>query len=711
MAHTQTAFERVRDAFTNAGLAFIESAGGTSAVAQAPGHSAKDRSVHVTDLGGQVILSSYADDRDDVMAALGLTMRDLFDNPMESSRSHSPDKKVRRGNAKASKGETPQAGGNTRRLAFERVRDAFTNAGLAFIESAGGRSAVAQAPGHSAKDRSVHVTDIGGQVILSSYADDRDDVMAALGLTMRDLFDNRRDVQYRYPDGRVVTRTYDKKFRQSGNTKAPKGTAALYRAGQIGDAETVYITEGEKDVHALETLGLAATCTSQGAGKAHLSDLSPLAGKHVVIVRDKDDPGHRHASQLVALLGDRPASVRVVESAAGKDAADHVAAGKDAAEFVEISVSRSGRQLVAHALDGVAPTPIRWLFAHWLPLGMVTLLAGREGIGKSTLAAWIAAQVTGGALPGALYGKPANVLYIATEDSLAPVVVPRFLVANADLARVLTVRVEIDGRDVPGEIPMFPADLSAIEQIIVRHDVKLVVLDAIKSTMSGKLDSNSEDGTRHFLTPLAQLAATHDVAVLGLTHFGKADRGGDTGKAVLGSIGWSGVARMVIGAAARPDGTTIVSVTKNNVSERKPTAAYTIDSATVDTPNGPAVAGRLSHWDDTVTETVADLMRSTDDGDTDDSTGIDAWLTDYLTLHTRVLSLDIKKDAAKQGFAESTVQRAAKRIGVVYDHIGFPRRSWWRLPDDKVLSAEAIARLQASEPDPTAAGNDAEGDR
>ena len=205
-------------------------------------------------------------------------------------------------------------------IAYNRVVDAFRREGLNVKENGHGK-ATAQAPGHSAADASVSITYIGDRVLVWSHSDPTDQVLSALNLTMQDLFDDPRGTSYRYDDGRFVHRSPDKKFRQSGNTK---GTS-LYRADRLADADVVWLVEGEQDVHALESEGVAATCTAMGAGKAHLFDLTPLHGKTVRIVRDMDEPGRAHAQQLVELL-DGKATVSVWEPAAGKDAADHVAA-------------------------------------------------------------------------------------------------------------------------------------------------------------------------------------------------------------------------------------------------------------------------------------------------------------------------------------------------------------------------------------------------
>jgi hypothetical protein len=78
-------------------------------------------------------------------------------------------------------------------------------------------------------------------------------------------------------------------------------------------AEPVLLVEGEKDVDRLHNLGLVATTSPQGASKWHLVDDTPLAGRHVVILPDLDEPGRKHARQIAQHLAAKAASTRILE--------------------------------------------------------------------------------------------------------------------------------------------------------------------------------------------------------------------------------------------------------------------------------------------------------------------------------------------------------------------------------------------------------------
>jgi hypothetical protein len=225
--------------------------------------------------------------------------------------------------------------------AFEKLVDTLRAHGSTVKESSDGK-AVAQCPAHNDGRPSLSISprdDSKGAVVYCHAGCVYTDVLDELGLTACDLFDDaqfrnayRNNATYVYPDGRKVHRKPDKTFPQSGNTKG----RSLYHADMIGNADTVYVPEGEKDVLAIESVGGTAVCSAMGAGKAHLADWFPLTGKHVIIVADDDEPGLNHADEIAELLDSAAASVTIVKAAVGKDAADHIAAGKTLADFVPV---------------------------------------------------------------------------------------------------------------------------------------------------------------------------------------------------------------------------------------------------------------------------------------------------------------------------------------------------------------------------------------
>lgn len=243
--------------------------------------------------------------------------------------------------------------------AFERLIDKLRADGRKVQHVRAGQ-AVAQCPGHDDRTPSLSIHAIEGRALLHCFAGcNTAHVLAALGWTMADLFDEPRGTAYTYRDGkgqvtRTVHRTPDKKFRQAGDTQS---RPSLYRLPEVLAAvaagRTIYLTEGEQDVLALESLGEIATTNPMGSANWAKVDASPLHDAHIVAVPDDDAAGHRWAKDVYASLAGRAASLTWRKAKVGKDAADHVAAGHGVAELVEIEPPGGEPEDGAALLDAV----------------------------------------------------------------------------------------------------------------------------------------------------------------------------------------------------------------------------------------------------------------------------------------------------------------------------------------------------------------------
>lgn len=219
-------------------------------------------------------------------------------------------------------------------LAIDRIVDALHKHGST-VRTRGAGRAEAQCPSHDDGSPSLALKQIEAQVLVYCHGYcDTADVVAALGLTMADLYDDRRGATYRYDNGRTVQRSYSgtkKKFVQH-NTDRPAQLYHLSRLRAAGEGG-IFLVEGEKDVHAIEAVDGVATTAPQGAGSFHKVDVSPLAGRHITVVVDKDGAGANWAADVRRTVRPVAAGLRFVQAAAGKDAADHIAAAEEGHEL------------------------------------------------------------------------------------------------------------------------------------------------------------------------------------------------------------------------------------------------------------------------------------------------------------------------------------------------------------------------------------------
>ena len=126
--------------------------------------------------------------------------------------------------------------------------------------------------------------------------------------------------------------------------RKPSGfTPSLYRAPAVAAAvaagQAVWLVEGEKDVHAAEAHGLVATTNAQGSASFTPQLAQALAGAQVVVVLDRDEAGWARgiaAHQVLVAVG-AAVSLRLPAIERDKaDLSDHLEAGKALEDLVGV---------------------------------------------------------------------------------------------------------------------------------------------------------------------------------------------------------------------------------------------------------------------------------------------------------------------------------------------------------------------------------------
>lgn len=317
----------------------------------------------------------------------------------------------------------------------------------------------AQCPAHDDNNPSLSIEAGRTQpvVLTCHYGCRGDKILEALGLTWAELCAPREDkpngdwtpfgdaiAVYDYRDEKgvllyQVCRTADKQF----PVRVPDGSKktgyrwklgdtrrVLYRLEQVIAAveqcRTIYICEGEKDVHTLEAQGLVATCNPGGAGSGWRPEYNiHLQDAVVWIIADADDKGRAHARTVRQQLEGVAADITVAEAAAGKDATDHFTAGKTLDDLLITwpTVRPSDADLAIELwqfLDGTDPA-YDWVIPDLLERGDRLILTGWEGLGKSMLVRQLAVAAAAGLHPFntgyAHRYPPKRVLFIDCENS------------------------------------------------------------------------------------------------------------------------------------------------------------------------------------------------------------------------------------------------------------------------------------------------------
>jgi RecA-family ATPase len=328
-----------------------------------------------------------------------------------------------------------------------------------------------------------------------------------------------------------------------------------------------------------------------------------------------------------------------------------------------VSADYEERRIRLTPASDIRMRPVRWVWQDRMPTGAITLIPGREGIGKSLVLVWLTARLTRGELPGIWHGTPKPVMYAATEDSWAQTVAPRLAASGADLHKVYRVDVVVD--DGALDCLTLPRDCGALGREIKEVGAALLALDPLMSTIAAGIDTHRDRELRTALEPLAAMADDTGIAVAGLAHFNKSS-GTDALNLITGSRAFSATARAVFSMVRDPENenSCVLSQSKNNLGRLDlPSLTYAIEEAKVDTDEGPALVGRLVFTGES-DRSVSDIL--SDNGeDPHERADAAAWLRSYLTDNGgEAEATDVLKAGEKVGFSKDSLKRAKIKKGL-----------------------------------------------
>jgi hypothetical protein len=350
------------------------------------------------------------------------------------------------------------------------------------------------------------------------------------------------------------------------------------------------------------------------------------------------------------------------------------------------------RLVVASSIRIDRPT---WIYEGRIPAAGVTLLAGREGFGKTAFSCYIAARITRGQLAGDRRGVPGDVVYLGVEDARDCVLVPRLIAAGADLDRVHFL-VMTDG--APFAIADDVANLGVL--LAQLADPALVFVDPLDSHLGDKVDSHRKAEVQRAIGMLATLAQTHACGVVGIAHLNKGDAR-DLLARVVGSVGFTTAVRSVLGIGEHPsdEHDRVAVLAKSNLTDRAtvPAVRFRVEGTQVahpdggdpiDTANVVILGEELGIDPHSIVSGLGADERSERDEAAD-------WLVDLLDAepdrsmpYRRIEALARDADIKR-----ATLHRARERAGVVVarDTNVRGRPSTWTLPD--LVSADFVSPL------------------
>jgi len=160
-----------------------------------------------------------------------------------------------------------------------------------------------------------------------------------------------------------------KTFAVPGGMPAPR---PLYNLDRWHASDSVVLVEGEKCADALASIGVDATTLMGGANSTiEKTDLTPLAGKTVILWPDHDEPGHGLMARLQGPLTAMGCTVRTLapptSKPAGWDAADAIGEGFDVPGFLTKPAEPERPRLPILDIPGLLTVPDpTWIIDGWV---------------------------------------------------------------------------------------------------------------------------------------------------------------------------------------------------------------------------------------------------------------------------------------------------------------------------------------------------------
>lgn len=354
-----------------------------------------------------------------------------------------------------------------------------------------------------------------------------------------------------------------------------------------------------------------------------------------------------------------------------------------------------------------APETAEYLVEPYLPRGMISILGGVSGAGKTSLALDICARLTRGKTPPVAYaavpsgrgpfalplrkaalregggtegdgeGKPADrlrpctVIYLTAENDPNKVLRPRAEAMGADLTRLYF--------QEGASYAMGDEDLYNLCRAI-RPD--LLVFDPIQSYLGQGVQMNRAEQVRPLLDSLSALAKELDMAVLLISHMSKPGPGVCSAlDRLLGSSDFRNAARsiLIVGRAPDDPDTRVFAHAKNSLGIPGQSQKYHIGPGGTVAYDGPCdltadriiqesgAAQRTAHPAATLNAAVEAL---------DKQLGFMGWVE-----YAEVVRL-----CAQHGFSETTMRRARAALGLNVMRVGMQpnqKNIWYRAELDK----------------------------
>jgi hypothetical protein len=356
------------------------------------------------------------------------------------------------------------------------------------------------------------------------------------------------------------------------------------------------------------------------------------------------------------------------------------------------------RRPVIVRLTDVVSEPVQWIWPSWLASGLLTILGGYGGDGKSTLLMSLVATLSrGGVLPDGRRAPVVNTLILSAEDDPQYAIKPRLEAHRAEMDRITLLK-GAEGAGCRTEWFSIRRDIEVMREVIHAEGIGPVIIDPLSSYMP-KADRNSEGDVKDALMPLQVLMEETRVGVIGVMHVGKSDTQRRAQQRLLGSTAFTALARSVWMVHDLPDehqpdqDGDIVTVGKRKaLGIVKSNYAIAPPSLSFSRPLDGALA-----WHGQSPVNIEECFTEDAKKAAPRTTEAVEWLADFLKGGSRYAN-EVNDAAEDEDISGGTLRIAKRRLRIdVYKETGLGGRWLWKLPNCPG-TPDHVSSIPSSEP-------------
>lgn len=298
-----------------------------------------------------------------------------------------------------------------------------------------------------------------------------------------------------------------------------------------------------------------------------------------------------------------------------------------------------------------------WFWEWRLPLFEFGLFVGPGDVAKTYVVLDLAAQLSRGELPGALYGRKGKTIYFSDEASFERVITPRYAAAGGEpesLFGAEFIETTSAGDELIRPMSLGHTDVRVLAEKVADEQIDLLIFDPIDMLL-GSIDSHRNNEVRAAL----RLIMTTGCTVIGIQHVTKGSSAARAGDRVMGSVAYRNFPRSVlmVDRYASDRDVIVLAHDKSNYRPRQPSLSFKIVDSDIEG------YGRVE-WLGQVEASADDLLARRSRGPSLKERCC-TWLSEFLEAQGPTAPREAVRLASEAGFGRSTTYEARRQLPIV----------------------------------------------